>query len=85
MRFGETELLKHIHQEGPVPGVVNLSYSQLLEAFTKLKGTRPYKIRLGLSSFGFSIIKAENANKLLELAYDLLEGNPDPLCFCYQS
>ena len=80
-RFKEEDILRHIHGDGDVPGVVRLfdaervkTDNKILQCGSKGAGTLRVKHRLALCDYGDRLSEAKSVNDLLEAIYDALEG-----------
>ncbi len=83
-RFDEGELVKEIHADGFVPGVVRFA-----EAVDVMDGDEPLTSgedtekrtwrRFLMADFGEELLKAKSVNDLLKAVYDILEGTPSIL------
>ncbi|PPQ85293.1 hypothetical protein CVT25_010066 [Psilocybe cyanescens] len=82
-RFDEPEILKHIHKEREIPGVVELLHDEEWETpispmlsnreETPMSSNRRVKRRLGLSQRGSEFMSIKTVKAMLEAAYDILE------------
>jgi hypothetical protein len=78
-RFAEHEILSHIHKERKVPGVVEMVYHEVIEIPSSLgelsKPKFREKHRIGLQETGQPLTTIPILQKVLEVIFDVLEGN----------
>ncbi|PPQ85292.1 hypothetical protein CVT25_010065 [Psilocybe cyanescens] len=73
-RFDEPEILKHIHKERGIPGVVELLHDEEWETpISPMHSNHRVKRRLGLSQHGSDFMSVKTVKAMLEAAYDMLE------------
>ncbi|KAI1787263.1 hypothetical protein LXA43DRAFT_716444 [Ganoderma leucocontextum] len=74
-RFKEEDILRHIHRDGDVPGVVRFEDSEELAIFcgSNEKGDLRTRVRMSLWDSGESLLAARTVNNLLKAVYDALE------------
>lgn len=95
-RFTEKDILKHIHKDGTVPGVVRLIASEDIEApysqggkllrtagsaYRNGKTVHRVRTRLVLGSCGQRISRARSIGDLVRAIYDAVEGVSTPLMY----
>ncbi|PPQ82397.1 hypothetical protein CVT25_008358 [Psilocybe cyanescens] len=71
IQVNEPEILKHIHEERDIPGVVKLLHDEEWE--TLVPSNRIVKRRLGLSQQRSTFMSIRTVKAMLEAAYDILE------------
>jgi hypothetical protein len=74
-RFDEYGVLTHIHGPETMPGVVEAVYHKLIEIPERFNVSRQ-KHRIGLRQLGSPITSVPNLKGMLEIVFDVLEGNP---------
>ncbi|KAI0767497.1 hypothetical protein C8Q74DRAFT_961623 [Fomes fomentarius] len=79
-RFEESELLKAIHKDGDVPGVVRLKVyedveyqGRTIQCGSEERGNLRTKKRLVLYDYGHELLSATSVNEFLRAIYDVLE------------
>ena len=77
-RFNEHLILDAIHAKGTVPGVVEMVYKATVDGPPFIAEFRQ-KYRTGLRQIGSPFMSIPTPQKVLEIVFDLLEGNL-PLC-----
>ncbi len=82
-RFKEEDVLKHIHANGDIPGVVRLKDWEYVYTGGKPLEIRSgddvrRKVRLAFLDDGERLRAAESVNDLLKAIYDILEGESIP-------
>jgi hypothetical protein len=73
-RFDELSILKKVHEQGRVPGVVKAEYGEDVTTPQSVKVRGRCKRRLGLSESGSHFTSIPTPRKMLETLFDLLEG-----------
>ncbi|KJA13870.1 hypothetical protein HYPSUDRAFT_49570 [Hypholoma sublateritium FD-334 SS-4] len=77
-RFTEDEIIKRIHREGDVPGIVRVAYAELVcyggPDRTVIVRDGRQKTRLCLTEFGRSIMECKTVKDVLIVMYDQLES-----------
>lgn len=71
-RFNEAVVLKHIHKDGLVPGVIRLLNSEVVA--TSFFQSNRIKRRFGFRQIGARFMRIDNVETMLEVAFDVLEG-----------
>jgi hypothetical protein len=74
-RFDEYGVLTHIHSPETMPGVVEAVYHQSIKIPERFNVSRQ-KHRIGLRQFGSPITSVRTLKGMLEIVFDVLEGNP---------
>ena len=77
-RFNEHLILDAIHAKGTVPGVVEMVHKATVDSPSCISESRQ-KYRTGLRQIGSPFMSIPTPRKVLEVVFDLLEGNL-PLC-----
>ncbi|KJA13916.1 hypothetical protein HYPSUDRAFT_49539 [Hypholoma sublateritium FD-334 SS-4] len=77
-RFTEDAIIKHIHHEGDIPGIVRVAYAELVcyegpDRRVIVRDGRQ-KTRLCLTEFGRSIMECKTVKDVLIVMYDQLES-----------
>lgn len=78
-RFNEPEIIRHIHAEDNIPGIVRIVSS---EAVIRRDGTavcsgNRHKTRIGLAEYGQSFMDLKTPLEVLMVIYDLLESGSE--------
>ncbi|KAG8934076.1 hypothetical protein FRC01_005237 [Tulasnella sp. 417] len=73
-RFNEYDILKHVHAEEKVPGVVQAVYNDIIAPPDVDEPIVKKKHRIGMGQYGDPFMTIPNVKAMLEVAFDILEG-----------